>query len=67
MEIFRQDGATVEGEQSAIMGEHFDKPLPEPNPSVRLFERVTIDRWQAHLDARERGVAEQPCTRVKWL
>jgi phenylpropionate dioxygenase-like ring-hydroxylating dioxygenase large terminal subunit len=67
MEIFRQDGATVEGEQAAIMGEHFDKPLPEPNPSVRLFERVTIERWQTHLDARERGVAEQPCTRVKWL
>jgi hypothetical protein len=67
MEIFRQDGATVEGEQVAIMGEHFDKPLPEPNPSVRLFERVTIDRWQAHLDARERGAAERACTRTKWL
>jgi len=41
METFRQDGDTVEGEQRAVMGEHFDKPMPEPNPSVRLFERVT--------------------------
>jgi hypothetical protein len=66
-EIFRQDGATVEGEQDAIMGEHFNKPLPEPNPSVRLFERVTIDRWQAHLDERAQGVAPSLCTRVKRL
>jgi hypothetical protein len=28
---------------------------------------VTIDRWQAHLDARERGVGEPACTRVKRL
>ena len=49
-EIFRQDGATVEGEHAAVFGEHFDKPMPEPNPSVRLFERLSIDRWQAHLD-----------------
>lgn len=67
MEIFRQDGATVEGEQSAIMGEHFDKPMPEPNPSVRLFERLTIERWQAHLDAEQRGATIEPCTRTKWI
>jgi phenylpropionate dioxygenase-like ring-hydroxylating dioxygenase large terminal subunit len=66
-EIFRQDGVTVEGEQDAIMGEHFDKPVPEPNPSVRLFERLTIERWQTHLDARERGEVEAPCERVKVL
>lgn len=66
-EIFRQDGATVEGEQDAIMGPHFDKPLPEPNPSVRLFERVTIERWQTHLDETERGVTPTPCTRIKRL
>ncbi|HLT37901.1 MAG TPA: aromatic ring-hydroxylating dioxygenase subunit alpha [Enhygromyxa sp.] len=66
-EIFRQDGATVEGEQQAVMGEHFDKPMPEPNPSVRLFERLTIERWQAHLDARATGAKPSLCTRVKQL
>jgi phenylpropionate dioxygenase-like ring-hydroxylating dioxygenase large terminal subunit len=66
-EIFRQDGATVEGEQAAVMGEHFDKPMPEPNPSVRLFERLTIERWQAHLDERDAGVEPTLCTRVKRL
>ena len=65
MEIFRQDGATVEGEQDAIMGEHFDKPMPEPNPSVRLFERLTIERWQAHLDHQAGESDAQLCTRVK--
>lgn len=66
-EIFRQDGATVEGEQEAVMGEHFDKPMPEPNPSVRLFERLTIERWQAHLDALASGAKPTLVTRVKQL
>ena len=60
-------GATVEGEQEAVMGQHFDKPMPEPNPSVRLFERLTIERWQAHLDARASGAKPSLCTRVKHL
>jgi hypothetical protein len=66
-EIFRQDGVTVEGEQEAVMGEHFDQPMPEPNPSVRLFERLTIERWQAHLDACASGTKPELCTRVKVL
>ncbi|WP_106092986.1 Rieske 2Fe-2S domain-containing protein [Enhygromyxa salina] len=66
-EIFRQDGATVEGEQDAIMGEHFDRPIPELNPSVRLFERLTIERWQAHLDAPAHAGDAGLCTRVKRL
>lgn len=67
MEIFRQDGATVEGEQDAVMGEHFDKPMPELNPSVKLFESLTIERWASHLEdvASKRPV--EPCTRVKTL
>jgi phenylpropionate dioxygenase-like ring-hydroxylating dioxygenase large terminal subunit len=67
MEIFRQDGATVEGEQEAVMGEHFDKPMPEPNPSVRLFEKLTIERWQAHLDAQASGSKPILETRIKRL
>lgn len=69
-EIFRQDGATVEAEQEAL-GEHWDKPMPEPNPSVRLFEKVTIERWQTYLAAR-RGdrpmrEASAPVDRTKRL
>lgn len=66
-EIFRQDGATVEGEQEAVMGEHFDKPMPEPNPSVKLFENLTIERWATHLDDVAQGRAPTPNTRVKQL
>lgn len=48
VEVFRQDGATVEAEQEAL-AEHFERPIPEPNPSVKLFEKVTIDRWEKQL------------------
>jgi phenylpropionate dioxygenase-like ring-hydroxylating dioxygenase large terminal subunit len=65
-EIFRQDGATVEGEQDAVMGEHFNAPMPEPNPSVRLFERLSIERWETWL-AEKSGQAPKLTTRVKKL
>lgn len=65
-EIFRQDGATVEGEQAAVMGDHFFQPMPEPNPSVRLFERLTIERWETAL-AEAAGQAPKLTTRVKKL
>ncbi len=41
--------------------------MPEPNPSVRLFEKLTIERWQAHLDAQATGARPQLCTRIKRL
>jgi hypothetical protein len=34
---------------------------------VRLFERLTIERWQTHLDAVAQRVDPLPCTRVKRL
>ncbi|KIG15279.1 hypothetical protein DB30_05823 [Enhygromyxa salina] len=49
------------------MGEHFDRPIPELNPSVRLFERLTIERWQAHLDAVQDRAEVALCTRVERL
>jgi len=69
-EIFRQDGDTVEAEQRALE-QHWTKPYPEPNPSVRLFEKVTIERWRAHL-AHSRGAATAeasgaPLDRIKRL
>ncbi len=54
MEIFRQDGATVEAEQDA-MADHFHKPVPEPNDSVRLFEKLTVERWDAWLQSQATG------------
>ena len=65
-EVFRQDGETVEGEQAAVMGEHFYAPMPEPNPSVRLFERLAIERWET---ARAEKAGQEPklTTRIKKL
>jgi len=65
-EIFRQDGATVEAEQVALKT-HWGRPIPEPNPAVRLFEQLTVDRWQAHVDAREGEGAPAVERRVKRL
>lgn len=48
-EVFRQDGATVEGEMSNLNANFF-KPIPEINHSVRLFDKLNVERWQAWLD-----------------
>jgi phenylpropionate dioxygenase-like ring-hydroxylating dioxygenase large terminal subunit len=53
-EIFRQDGVTVEAEQEA-MEAHFHRPLPEPNPSVKLFNQVTVEKWDQYLAAEAAG------------
>jgi len=41
--------------------------MPEPNPSVKLFESLTIERWTTHLDDLANKRAAEPCTRVKQL
>lgn len=70
MEIFRQDGFTVEEEQVAYERDP-DRPIPEPNPMVKHFNELTVRKWEEHLayeDSRklpESQLAEQ--TRVKVL
>lgn len=49
VEVYRQDGATVEAEMQRL-DENFFKPIPEMNTSVRLFDKVNSERWQAWLD-----------------
>lgn len=68
-EIFRQDGATVEAEQIAL-GEHGEKPFPEPNPAVRDFNALTVRKWEEHLLALAAERRTQPgdeALRVKVL
>ncbi len=70
MEIFRQDGFTVEEEQVAYSREP-DRPIPEPNPMVKHFNELTVRKWEEYLARRDGGrlteaqLAEQ--TRVKVL
>jgi nitrite reductase/ring-hydroxylating ferredoxin subunit len=56
LEIFRQDGVTVQAEQEA-MEAHFHRPLPEPNPSVKLFNQVTVHKWAQYLESQRTGDA----------
>lgn len=51
VEIYRQDGDTVEAEMKRLEGNFF-KPIPEINHSVKLFDRLNSERWQAWLDYR---------------
>jgi len=57
MEVFRQDGATVEAEMER-MEANFFRPIPEPNHSVKYFDRLNAERWQAWLDSQARGEPE---------
>lgn len=54
LEIFRQDGFTVEEEQVAFK-QAPDRPIPEPNPMVKRFNEVTVRKWDEYLAYRERG------------
>ena len=54
LEIFRQDGFTVEEEQISWQ-KHSDKPLPEPNPMVKRFNELTVRKWDEYVEYRERG------------
>ena len=38
----------MEAEYTAL-AEHFMKPSPEPNSSVRYFDKLSVQRWEAHL------------------
>lgn len=49
VEVYRQDGVTVEAEMRQL-DQNFFKPIPEMNTSVRLFDKLNCDRWQAWLD-----------------
>lgn len=54
LEIFRQDGFTVEEEQLS-WEKHPDKPIPEPNPMVKRFNELTVRKWDEYLAYRETG------------
>ena len=66
MEVYRQDGQTVQAEMSRLDANFF-KPTPEINHSVRLFDRVNAERWQAWLDYRNGNRESTVTTRQKIL
>ena len=49
--LVSQDGEAVEWEQEGYEA-HSGRPLIELNPSVSLFQQVTVRRWRAHLARR---------------
>jgi phenylpropionate dioxygenase-like ring-hydroxylating dioxygenase large terminal subunit len=49
--LLRQDGVAVEAEQQA-WEQHFDRPVPDLNPAVGLFQGLTVRKWDEHLTTR---------------
>jgi phenylpropionate dioxygenase-like ring-hydroxylating dioxygenase large terminal subunit len=52
--LLDQDRVAIEAEQAAHE-RHHDMPIPELNPAVQEFQRLTISRWEAHLAADDTG------------
>ncbi len=53
-EVFRQDGFTVEEEQTAYL-RYGDKPIPEPNPAVNRFNKLAVQKWNDYLEYAQTG------------
>jgi len=54
MEIFRQDGFTVEEEQKSWF-DHGHRSIPEPNHMVKSFNELTVRKWDEYLEYKETG------------
>lgn len=52
--ILAEDGWVIEAEQEGF-NRCFDSPLAELNPVVHEFQKLTIEKWQEHMDAQEKG------------
>lgn len=57
--LFDEDGWAIEKEQEGY-DRHWQAPLAEPNPVVRAFQKLTVRKWQEHLDAGRAGRTEVP-------
>ncbi len=51
--LLREDGVAVEAEQEGY-NLYFDAPLAELNPAVKAFQDLTIRKWEAYLEERDR-------------
>jgi phenylpropionate dioxygenase-like ring-hydroxylating dioxygenase large terminal subunit len=48
--LLAQDGFAVEAEQRAWEA-HADRPVPDLNPAIALFQQLTVRKWEAHVAA----------------
>jgi phenylpropionate dioxygenase-like ring-hydroxylating dioxygenase large terminal subunit len=62
--LLDQDRIAVEAEQDAH-NQHHAAPIPELNPAVHEFQRLTIEKWQEYLDSLGRVDASIPKPRLK--
>ena len=46
-------GVAVEAEQRGWEAHH-DRPVPDLNPAVALFQQLTVRKWEEHLASRQR-------------
>jgi phenylpropionate dioxygenase-like ring-hydroxylating dioxygenase large terminal subunit len=59
--LLSQDGVAVEAEQQG-WETHHDRPVPDLNPAVALFQQLTVRRWEEHLAGDGREAREPSAT-----
>ena len=57
--LLSQDGFAVEAEQRGWEAHH-DRPVPDLNPAVSLFQQLTVRKWEEHLASAGRATRERP-------
>jgi hypothetical protein len=57
--LLSQDGFAVEAEQRGWEAHH-DRPVPDLNPAVALFQQLTVRKWEEHLASAGREARERP-------
>jgi hypothetical protein len=57
--LLSQDGFAVEAEQRGWEAHH-DRPVPDLNPAVSLFQQLTVRKWEEHLASVGRATRERP-------
>jgi 4beta-methylsterol monooxygenase len=57
--LLSQDGFAVEAEQRGWEAHH-DRPVPDLNPAVSLFQQLTVRKWEEYLASAGREAGERP-------
>ena len=57
--LLAQDGFALEAEQRGWEAHH-DRPVPDLNPAVALFQQLTVRKWEEHLASVGCEMRERP-------
>jgi len=62
--LLSEDGFAVEAEQLGYE-RHFEAPIAELNPAVHEFQKLTVSKWEAHLERRSQHKPAAAATKAR--